>query len=120
MLAEGDRKRIYEEEKARVEARKDLERKAYEEEKARVAARKELDQEEAKHDAGLSRISLALGVLSIFLSIFTGIPALITGIKALHEKRPGRGMAIAGIVLGALGIVSAILTVYFVFVVGSN
>ena len=53
---------------------------------------------------GLSVASLVLGVLSIFpFSFLTGIPAIITGAIALAQKRLGRGMAIAGVVLGAIG-----------------
>ena len=53
---------------------------------------------------GLSVASLVLGVLSIFpFSFLTGIPAIITGAIALAQRRLGRGMAIAGVVLGAIG-----------------
>lgn len=51
---------------------------------------------------GLSVTSLVLGVLAVFpFSFMTGIPAVVTGIMALAKKRPGKGMAIAGIALGA-------------------
>jgi type II secretory pathway pseudopilin PulG len=53
---------------------------------------------------GLSVASLVLGILALFpFSFLTGIPAIITGAIALAQKRLGRGMAIAGVVLGAVG-----------------
>jgi hypothetical protein len=53
---------------------------------------------------GLSVASLVLGILSIFpFSFLTGIPAIITGAIALAQRRLGRGMAIAGVVLGSIG-----------------
>jgi len=52
----------------------------------------------------LSVASLVLGVLSVFpFSFLTGIPAIITGAIALVQRRLGRGMAIAGVVLGVIG-----------------
>jgi hypothetical protein len=61
---------------------------------------------------GLAITSLVLGILSVAtcLIFLTGIPALITGIMALNRARRqpaeygGRGLAIAGIALGAAGI----------------
>ena len=53
--------------------------------------------------------SFVLGLLSILLclNLFTGIPALILGILALssikQDNLGGRGMAITGIILGAVG-----------------
>jgi prepilin-type processing-associated H-X9-DG protein len=53
-------------------------------------------------------LSLVLGLLSLALSVITGIPAIILGILAQREIRQSRGgftgsgMATAGIVVGAL------------------
>ncbi len=56
---------------------------------------------------GLSAGSLVLGILAVFpFSFLAGIPAIITGVIALAQKRLGRGMAVAGIVLGAIGTVA--------------
>lgn len=56
---------------------------------------------------GLSVASLVLGILSVFpFSFLAGIPAIVTGTIALAQKRLGRGMAIAGIVLGAFGTIA--------------
>ncbi len=48
--------------------------------------------------------ALILGLVSIFpcVGILAGIAAVIVGIVSLATGRPGRGMAIAGIVLGLL------------------
>lgn len=65
---------------------------------------------------GLAIASLILGILSLTgFSIFTGIPAIITG--AIGLKNPtNRGLSIAGIVTGAISTVLAILVVMFFFV----
>ena len=57
--------------------------------------------------SGLAIASLILGILSFLLNIFASIPAIICGILALRNIRnsqgqlTGRGLAIAGIVIGA-------------------
>ena len=60
---------------------------------------------------GLAIASLVLGILSVScLLVITGLPAIITGLMALNRARRqpaeygGRGFAIAGIVMGAIGI----------------
>lgn len=59
--------------------------------------------------SGLAIASLVLGICSLACSIFTAIPALICGGMALARiNRPasglgGRGQAIAGLILGGLG-----------------
>lgn len=58
--------------------------------------------------------ALGLGIASLFCcSIFTGIPAIILGVLGMQAANEGRatnkGMSIAGIVMGALSIVFAIL-----------
>jgi hypothetical protein len=54
------------------------------------------------------------GVLSfVCCSIFTGIPAIVLGIMAINKEKndpqrySGKGMAIGGIVMGALSILIA-------------
>ncbi len=58
---------------------------------------------------GLAVASLILGILSLTgFSIFTGIPAIITG--AIGLKNPtSRGFSIAGIIMGAISTILAIL-----------
>ncbi|NJK91152.1 MAG: DUF4190 domain-containing protein [Blastochloris sp.] len=59
--------------------------------------------------SGLAITALVLGCLVFFLGCLTGIPAIIVGIIALVrlDKNPnlsGRGMAIAGLVLGGISL----------------
>ena len=55
----------------------------------------------------MAAISLILGFSSLLFSLITGIPAILVGLAALHNLREnprkvgGKGMAIAGIVLGS-------------------
>lgn len=62
--------------------------------------------------SGLAVFSFVLGVLSIFGSFFTAIPAIITGHMALKRMRwhRGKGLAIAGLVLGYLMTVIGTIT----------
>lgn len=62
---------------------------------------------------GLSVTSLVLGIFSLFcLFIFTGIPAIVTGhvARARARKQPelygGAGMALAGLILGYVSLVT--------------
>ncbi|KAB2341283.1 DUF4190 domain-containing protein [Actinomadura rudentiformis] len=59
---------------------------------------------------GMALTSLVLGVL--WLCWLGSIGAIITGIVALSQTRrtgqPGRGLAVAGIVLGAIGVLTGI------------
>jgi prepilin-type processing-associated H-X9-DG protein len=62
----------------------------------------------APRTSGLAIASLVLGILSLFLMIFTSIPAIICGIAALirisnsRGRLTGKGLAISGIVVGVL------------------
>src|SRR5437870_4995795 len=61
-------------------------------------------------------VSLALGISSVFcfLTLLTGIPALLVGFSALREinegegRIKGRAAALAGMVLGGLGTLVAV------------
>ena len=68
--------------------------------------------------AGTAIASLVLGIISIVGLIFTAIPAIICGHKALDKIRrtdgafSGKGIAVAGLTLGYLMlVVSAIILV---------
>jgi hypothetical protein len=69
---------------------------------------------------GLAIASLVLGIAQIFLWFVAGIPAIILGAVALRQVRlsgqSGRGMAIAGIILGSIGIVLSILLIILIIV----
>jgi prepilin-type processing-associated H-X9-DG protein len=67
--------------------------------------------------SGLAVASLVLGILSCGLSIIAGIPGLVCGIKALNRigqseltaggpRLAGRGLAIAGIILSCLSLLT--------------
>ena len=63
-----------------------------------------------KKTDGLAIASLVLGILGFMCSVLTGIPAVILGIISIKkiDRSPGlqgRGMAIAGIVLGGLSVI---------------
>lgn len=69
-------------------------------------------------------VALVLGLLSFCVSIFAGIPAVIFGILSLGDIRKsgghlgGKGLAIAGIVLGVVGTIYVIpyyLAIYDIF-----
>lgn len=63
---------------------------------------------------GLAITAMVLGIVSVVaLGLLTGIPAIITGSIALKKKLAGRGMAIAGIVTGAVGTFFSILFIAF-------
>ncbi len=54
---------------------------------------------------GMAITAMILGIVSIVFCMgpLAGIPALILGIIVLSCKKPGKGMAVGGIVTGALG-----------------
>lgn len=68
---------------------------------------------------GLAIASLVVGIVSFFIGLYgaVGVVAIILGVIALRQVRErgqrGRGLAIAGIILGAVG---AILTIVFLVV----
>jgi hypothetical protein len=57
--------------------------------------------------------SVILGVLSLYLGFFTGVPAIILGVLGLRAigkgRLKGKGMAIAGLVTGAFGTIAPIV-----------
>ena len=66
----------------------------------------------ARQQADNATTSMVLGILSIFLcGLFTGIPAIVLGVKARKQvaasggRLDGDGNALAGIITGAIGTV---------------
>jgi len=63
----------------------------------------------------LALVSLVLGLASLVLLLITGIPAVILGLYSLRwinysdGRLRGRGLAIAGMALGGLGIAAAVV-----------
>ena len=73
----------------------------------------------------LAIVSLVCGILSVCLcGLFTGIPAMITGYMAKNnvDANPaeygGRGMAVAGMILGGISVVFSIL--YIIFLIATS
>ncbi|MET0980120.1 MAG: DUF4190 domain-containing protein [Candidatus Saccharimonadales bacterium] len=66
---------------------------------------------------GLAIASLILGVVSFSgFFIFTGIPAIITGVMSLRRGQKERAMSIAGIILGSIATLLSLLFVLFAIV----
>lgn len=68
---------------------------------------------------GLSIASLVLGIVSVIFSCclwYIGLPCgiigLVLGILSMKKKAPGKGMAIAGIILSAVALVLGIITIF--------
>lgn len=76
--------------------------------------------------SGFSIASLVLGILSIvcccawYISGIFGILGLVFSIIVLVKKKPGKGMAIAGLICSAIGIIMAVILLIMVFVVGTS
>lgn len=72
-----------------------------------------------KEQKGFAIAGMVLGIISLvcccspFLGVITGILGLIFSIIVLVQKRPGRGMAIAGIICAAIGLILSVC-MYFV------
>ena len=73
---------------------------------------------EQEGSKALAIVSLVLGIVSILAGCCCGlcgapvpIAAIITGVIAKVKKKPGSGMALAGIITGAVGLVVAIVMV---------
>src|SRR5579872_641884 len=70
------------------------------------------------HTDGKARASLILGILSLFLSILTGIPAIILGhssrtrIRKSPGQLKGRGLAMIGLLFGYLSVVIFAIALY--------
>jgi hypothetical protein len=74
---------------------------------------------------GLAIASLILGILILVAGPFTGIPAVITGHMALSRTKanpmvPGRGMAIAGLILGYISIALTVCFIGAIIVAAAN
>jgi amino acid transporter len=74
----------------------------------------------AEEGNGLAIASLVLGILSLTgFFIFTGVPAIITGIISLRKKQKERGMSIAGIIMGSIGtLLSFFFVLALIFIIG--
>lgn len=71
-----------------------------------------LPQQEGSETLGI--VSLVLGILSIVFCVFgggllLGIPAIVTGISGMQRGHRGFGFALAGLILGIVGLVLNLL-----------
>ena len=55
-------------------------------------------------------VSITLGCCCTFVGLPTSIAAIICGGMAMSQNKPGRGMAIAGLVMGVIGIVLLVVS----------
>ena len=75
--------------------------------------------------SGMARASTILGFLSLCLSVFTAIPAIILGIIAIiqisrsHGRLKGTGLAVTGLVCGVLFTIVTILVALLLTTLGS-
>lgn len=81
--------------------------------------------EEPQGSKGLSITSMVLGICSIVFSCCClggglGIAALVTGIIAKVKNKPGSGMALAGIITGAVGLLIYIVLTIIGLASGSS
>lgn len=79
-------------------------------------------QQEPEKPAGISIAALVLGICSIvfccmwYVSLITGVVAIVLGVKAKKDNAGKQGMAKAGMICGIVGIVLAVL--YIVAIAG--
>lgn len=70
---------------------------------------------------GVSIASMVLGIFSLtfgccitYVGIATAIAGIITGIISLKDKKPGKGMAIAGIIMSSIALVFLVFCIILV------
>ncbi|WP_051298741.1 DUF4190 domain-containing protein [Arthrobacter castelli] len=79
---------------------------------------------------GMAITSLVFGIVAVvlclipfvgFISIVGGLVAVVLGIIALVKKKPGRGMSIAGIIMGAVGaVIAVIITIVSIWAINAG
>lgn len=78
------------------------------------------------HGKGFAITSMVCGIVSIVcccatgLAVILAILALVFGIIAIVKKYPAKGMAIAGVVTGAVGVLAAIIVYISVISVANS
>lgn len=81
-----------------------------------------------KPQNGLGIASLVLGIVSIVLccayaGIWAGIPAVVLGYLSMNKAKQGlatnRGLALAGLITGAIGVALAVILIILV-IIGKN
>ena len=85
-----------------------------------IVGEPERDKRQSKN---LAVSSLVLGIVSLvfcwlsYISIILGVIAVVQGIISVAQRRPGQGMAAAGIATGGLGILLSLI-LGFLMIVG--
>lgn len=78
-------------------------------------------EQDKRRNTSLSVCSLVLGIMSIVfffaphITLIVGIVAVVQGIVAVAQHRAGQGLAVAGIITGAVGFLLAAF-VFFVLI----
>ena len=72
----------------------------------------------------LAIISLVCGIVQILLGLIAGIPAIILGAIALKQitarGERGRGLAIAGLVIGIIGVLISVIAIIAIIAAGHS
>ncbi len=72
---------------------------------------------EEKKAKNFGTASLVLGIVSLFCcGLFASVPGLIFGILSIRKKKENNGLAIAGIILSAIGIVVTIVATIIIVI----
>lgn len=80
-------------------------------------------QEVPKESQTLAIVGMVLGILSLlcccvtYLSIVLAVVSLVLSIVSIVQKKPGKGMAIAGIVCSAVALVIGVVAIILSFAV---
>lgn len=80
-----------------------------------MAKRKKITKRSSTTDSNLATISVILGATSFMFLLFTGIPAIITGIIALNKRAGSKAQAWLGIVFGTIGTLLIIPIILLIF-----
>lgn len=82
-------------------------------------------EKEVKHYSGMPAASLTLGIISIltiifwYMSLITGILAIVFGVKSIHRTNSKLGKA--GMVLGIIGLsICVVIYLFFTFMILSS
>lgn len=73
--------------------------------------------EEVKQSSVFAIISMICGILSIlccclsYVAIVIGVAAVVLGIISIRKEEPKKGMAIAGIICGGVGLVIVVILI---------
>lgn len=82
-------------------------------------------EKEVKHYSGMPAASLTLGIISIltiifwYMSLITGILAIVFGVKSIHRTNSKLGKA--GMILGIIGLsICVVIYLFFTFMILSS